>query len=114
MPCCAVLCCAVLCCAVPSQLSPPRGLALLLPGSLGFRGMQGIMASDTLAGLNTAISALIVAASIAAGLLIAIPGLITTAIGLILWLPFVRSRIAARLERAARRLSPPEGMGGFA
>jgi UPF0716 protein FxsA len=49
-----------------------------------------------------------------AGLLIAIPGLITTAIGLILWLPFVRSRIAARLERAARRLSPPEGMGGFA
>jgi uncharacterized membrane protein YjjP (DUF1212 family) len=47
------------------------GLALLLPGSIGFRGMQGIMASDTLAGLNTAISALIVAASIAAGLLIA-------------------------------------------
>lgn len=47
------------------------GLALLLPGSIGFRGMQGIIASDTLAGLNTAIGALIVAASIAAGLLIA-------------------------------------------
>ena len=47
------------------------GLALLLPGSIGFRGMQGIIASDTLAGLNTAISALIVAASIASGLLIA-------------------------------------------
>ena len=47
------------------------GLALLLPGSIGFRGMQGIIASDTLAGLNTAISALVVAASIAAGLLIA-------------------------------------------
>jgi uncharacterized membrane protein YjjB (DUF3815 family) len=47
------------------------GLALLLPGSIGFRGMQGIIASDTLAGLNTAFSALIVAASIAAGLLIA-------------------------------------------
>ncbi|MEY4823025.1 MAG: hypothetical protein RLY72_2677 [Planctomycetota bacterium] len=47
------------------------GLALLLPGSIGFRGMQGLIASDTLAGLNTAISALVVAASIAAGLLIA-------------------------------------------
>ena len=47
------------------------GLSLLLPGSLGFRGMQGLITSDTIAGLNTAISALIVAASIAAGLLIA-------------------------------------------
>ncbi len=47
------------------------GLALLLPGSIGFRGMQGLIASDTLAGLSTAISALLVAASIAAGLLIA-------------------------------------------
>ncbi len=47
------------------------GVALLLPGSLGFRGMQGLFASDTLAGLNTAVSALVVAASIAAGLLIA-------------------------------------------
>jgi len=47
------------------------GLALLLPGSIGFRGMQGIIASDTVAGLNTAIGAMIVAASIAAGLLIA-------------------------------------------
>lgn len=48
-----------------------------------------------------------------AGLLIAVPGLLTTVVGLVLWLPFVRSRIAARLERAARRLGPPEGMGGF-
>ena len=48
------------------------GLALLLPGSIGFRGMQGLISSgDTLAGLNTAIGALVVAASIAAGLLIA-------------------------------------------
>jgi uncharacterized membrane protein YjjP (DUF1212 family) len=47
------------------------GLALLLPGSIGFRGMQGLISSDTLAGLNTAISALVVASSIAAGLLIA-------------------------------------------
>lgn len=48
-----------------------------------------------------------------AGLLIAVPGLLTTAVGLVLWMPFVRSRIASRIERAARRLGPPEGMGGF-
>jgi UPF0716 protein FxsA len=47
-----------------------------------------------------------------AGLLIAIPEIITTVVGLVLWLPSVRSRIAARIERAARRLGPPEGMGG--
>jgi UPF0716 protein FxsA len=41
-----------------------------------------------------------------AGLLIAIPGLLTTALGLMLWLPPVRARIAARIERAARRLDP--------
>lgn len=43
-----------------------------------------------------------------AGLLIAIPGLLTTILGLVLWLPPVRARIAARIERAARRLGPPD------
>lgn len=43
-----------------------------------------------------------------AGLLIAVPGLLTTAVGLILWLPPVRERIAARIERTARRLGPPD------
>ena len=47
------------------------GLALLLPGMLGFRGMQGFFASDMSAGFSTAASALLVAASISAGLLIA-------------------------------------------
>ena len=42
-----------------------------------------------------------------AGFLIAIPGILTTIIGLALWLPPVRRRIAARIERAARRLNPP-------
>lgn len=42
-----------------------------------------------------------------AGLLIAVPGIVTTVIGLILWIPAVRARIAARLERAARRWNPP-------
>jgi UPF0716 protein FxsA len=48
-----------------------------------------------------------------AGLLIAIPGLITTVVGLVLWLPPVRSRIAVRIERAARRLGPPDGLDGL-
>jgi UPF0716 protein FxsA len=39
-----------------------------------------------------------------AGLLIAVPGVLTTLLGLILWLPPVRDHIAARIERAARRL----------
>ena len=47
------------------------GLGLLLPGSIGFRGVQGLIASDTAAGLNTAVSAMIIGASLAAGLLIA-------------------------------------------
>lgn len=42
-----------------------------------------------------------------AGFLIAIPGILTTILGLVLWLPPVRRRIAARIERAARRLNPP-------
>ena len=42
-----------------------------------------------------------------AGLLIAIPGIVTTVAGLILWLPPVRAIISARIERAARRLDPP-------
>lgn len=49
-------------------------IALLLPGSIGFRGMRDLIsrdASDTLAGLDTFTHALVIAASIAAGLLIA-------------------------------------------
>lgn len=45
-----------------------------------------------------------------AGLLIAIPGLLTTAAGLVLWMPPVRRAIATRIERAARRLGPPDGL----
>ena len=45
-----------------------------------------------------------------AGLLIAIPGVITTVGGLVLWAPPVRARIARRIERAARRLEPPPGL----
>jgi uncharacterized membrane protein YjjP (DUF1212 family) len=47
------------------------GLALLLPGSIGFRGVQGLLASDTVGGISTAVGALSAAAAIAAGLLVA-------------------------------------------
>ena len=49
-------------------------IALLLPGSIGLRGMQGLISresGETLASLDTFAHALIIAASIAAGLLIA-------------------------------------------
>jgi uncharacterized membrane protein YjjP (DUF1212 family) len=49
-------------------------IALLLPGSIGFRGMRDLISrdsTDTLAGLDTFTHALLIAASIAAGLLIA-------------------------------------------
>jgi len=49
-------------------------IALLLPGSIGFRGMRDLISrdtSDTLVGLDTFTHALVIAASIAAGLLIA-------------------------------------------
>lgn len=42
-----------------------------------------------------------------AGLLIAVPGVITTVVGLVLWTPAARRRIARRIEAAARRLGPP-------
>ena len=47
------------------------GLALLLPGSIGFHGVQGLLASDTVDGIGTAVAALTAAAAIAAGLLVA-------------------------------------------
>ena len=47
------------------------GIALLLPGSIGYRGVRGIIGSDTMGGLETGLDALVVAAAIAAGLLVA-------------------------------------------
>ena len=42
-----------------------------------------------------------------AGLLIAVPGFVTTLMGAALWMPPVRRRIARRWEDAARRAMPP-------
>lgn len=43
-----------------------------------------------------------------AGLLIAVPGFMTTLIGLILWTPPAREAIAERIGRAARGWRPPD------
>lgn len=51
-----------------------------------------------------------------AGLLIAVPGIATTIMGLVLWVPYVRRRIAARMQarieatvRYEQRFDPPSG-----
>lgn len=48
-----------------------------------------------------------------AGLLIAVPGLVTTMLGLILWLPLTRRRLAARWEAAMRRALPAQPPPGW-
>ena len=73
----------------------------------GEQGLVAIEGRDRASAAPPAQTLLIVPA----GLLIAIPGLLTTAIGLVLWLPPVRARIAARIARAARRLGPPDFVG---
>ena len=71
------------------------------PGEQGLVAIEGPERASTASPAQTLLI-------VPAGLLIAIPGLVTTAIGLVLWLPPVRARIAARIERAARRLGPPD------
>ena len=71
------------------------------PGEQGLVAIEGPERASTAPPAQTLLI-------VPAGLLIAIPGLVTTVIGLFLWLPPVRARIAARLARAARRLGPPD------
>lgn len=54
--------------AVNTQLP---GLMLLVPGSLGFRGMSALIERDTLTGVQTAFSVTLVAIALVTGLLIA-------------------------------------------
>jgi uncharacterized membrane protein YjjB (DUF3815 family) len=55
----------------PSVVTIVPGLMLLVPGSLGFRSLESLLARDVVAGVVTAFSMLMVAVSIAAGLLFA-------------------------------------------
>ena len=71
------------------------------PGEQGLIAIEGPERASTAPPAQTLLI-------VPAGLLIAIPGLVTTVIGLVLWLPPVRARIAARIARAARRLGPPD------
>lgn len=79
------------------------GVAITTLQGPGEQGVLAIEGSERANAVPPAQTLLIVPA----GLLIAIPGLLTTVLGLVLWLPPVRARIAARIERAARRLEPP-------
>jgi UPF0716 protein FxsA len=83
------------------------GVAIASLQGPGEQGVLAIEAAGTMPTAPPAQTLLIVPA----GLLIAVPGILTTAAGLILWLPPIRKRIAARLERAARRLGPPDVVG---
>lgn len=71
------------------------------PGEQGLVAIEGPERASTAPPAQTLLI-------VPAGLLIAIPGLVTTVIGLVLWLPPVRARIAARIARAARKLGPPD------
>lgn len=44
---------------------------VLVPGSIGFRSMESLLARDVLAGVDTAFSMLMVAVALVAGLLFA-------------------------------------------
>ena len=55
----------------PSVVTIVPGMMLLVPGSLGFRSLESLLARDVVAGVGTAFSMLLVAVAIAAGLLFA-------------------------------------------
>lgn len=55
----------------PAVITIVPGMMLLVPGSLGFRSLESLLARDVVAGVGTAFSMLLVAVAIAAGLLFA-------------------------------------------
>lgn len=88
--------------SLSTALAPLRGPERPGIGS-GRPPVQGTSAQGTSAQGTPAQTLLMVPA----GLLIAIPGLGTTVLGLVMWLPLVRRRLAARWEAAMRRALPP-------
>ncbi len=55
----------------PAQVVQVPAVLMLVPGSMGFRGMTSLLGRDTLTGIETVFAMFIVALAIAAGLLIA-------------------------------------------
>jgi uncharacterized membrane protein YjjB (DUF3815 family) len=55
----------------PTIIALVPAIMLLVPGSIGFRSLESLMARDVLAGVDTAFSMLMVAVALVAGLLFA-------------------------------------------
>jgi uncharacterized membrane protein YjjP (DUF1212 family) len=55
----------------PSVVTMVPGLLVLVPGSLGFRGLLALLERDTVSGVDAAFSMVMIAISLAAGLLLA-------------------------------------------
>jgi len=55
----------------PASITIVPGLMLLVPGSVGFKSIDALLAQNTLAGLETAFTMILVAASLVTGLLFA-------------------------------------------
>jgi len=55
----------------PAAVAMVPGIWLLVPGTIGFRGINALMADDPVAGIEAGFSALLVAVSLVAGLLVA-------------------------------------------
>ena len=55
----------------PSAVTQVPGLMLLVPGSLGFRSVAALLENDTLSGVQTAFSMILVAVGLVVGLLLA-------------------------------------------
>ena len=47
------------------------GIMLLVPGSVGFRGLSSMMAHDVVSGIQTAFTMILMAVALVAGLLLA-------------------------------------------
>ncbi len=56
---------------VPAAVAATPGILLLVPGSLGFRGVEAFLAQQTLAGVSAAFETFLVGASLVGGLLLA-------------------------------------------
>ena len=55
----------------PAQVVAVPAVLVLVPGSLGFRGMSSLLGHETISGIETVFGMFIVAVAIAAGLLVA-------------------------------------------
>jgi uncharacterized membrane protein YjjB (DUF3815 family) len=55
----------------PAAITQVPGILMLVPGSLGFRSLSSLIRADVVSGVETAFTAVMIAASLVAGLLLA-------------------------------------------